>query len=212
MQRLGGLEDAGRNLLFFFARGLTAHLHAVSRPREFFKRLGDLGSKYGVFFTLPFSIGVWTGLAFTTAMIIALAESARSILAGSLAGLIEVPFKALAYSLALPAIYAILDSVLIILILKVLKAPTRRPLHIVFAIRASSGIPYTFKAGLHALAGDLGITSLIAYCGASHALLGLMGAALTAYGLENSLGASRGHALAASLAAYSYKVALCALA
>ena len=212
MPGLGRLEDAGRNLLVFFARGLTAHLHALSRPREFFKRLGDLGSRYGVFFTLPFSIGVWTGLAFTTAMIIAFAEAARSMLTGSLVGLVEAPFKALVYSLALPAVYAILDSSLIIISLKALGAPTRRPLHIVFAARASSGIPYTFKAGLHALTGDLSIISLIAYCGISHILLGLAGVALTVYGLENSLGASRGHALAASLVVYSYKVALCALA
>ncbi len=205
------VEKASRGLLAFFIRGLTAPIRAVSRPRQLYKWIGDAGSRYGLFFTVPFVIGVWTGLAFITVLAIAMAEAARNIMEGDILGVREAPLKAMVYSLALPVVYAILDSSLIIIFLMALRAPTRRPLHVVFAARASSCIPYTFKAGLHAMTGDLGIVSMIAYCGISHILLGLAGVALTVYGLENSLGASRSHALIASLLVYSYKVALCAL-
>ncbi len=187
--------------------GLRAPLQAIVNPSQLYSKIGELSQRYGVYFTAVFYIGAWLGASIPTYFIVLMAMMARSILDIDVAGLAMSPLQAFIYSFTLPLVAAGLDSTLILIVAWI--SPRSRPLHTVFAIRASSLLPYTLRVVILAVHGNLSLASLMS---TGHHPLGvamlIAGFLLTSYGLTKGLGMPWRRSLLASALPLSYKLVL----
>ncbi len=186
---------------------LLAPLRAALDPRGFFDWLGEQARRYGPLFTAAFSLGAWLGAAAATFLLVLAVTFARSIVHGDIVGAILSPLDALKASFALPVLAAGVDAALIAVVAAV--APREAPLATVLAVRASSLLPYTLRAALLAVHGELSVASLVA-ARLSPLDLGLLaaGAAMTAYGLRRSMGMPAAWAAVAAALPLAVKLAL----
>ena len=200
-----GVESASEKLSF--AKSLLDPVRAVVNPKKYYSGLRGLLDRYGVYAVSTIYFASWLGTSMLTFILILLLEAFRSLRALSLSGLVMAPLKALAYSLAFPIVAALLDAIVIIIILAFF--PRKRPLYDVFAVRASSLLPYGLRVVLLEITGKLSFTALIA---ATTSRLGLallaIGTILTIYGLRRTMGASIPGAVLAGSAPLIYKLLL----
>lgn len=187
--------------------GVLAPLRALVSPNRFFSQLRGLLDEYGIYVAAVVYFGAWLASSVAAFILLLLAESLRSLASLSLQGLLLAPARALIYSFVFPVVPALVDAVLIAIVLS--PFPRERPLTDVFAVRASSLLPYTLRVVILGLEGKLSLASLVSYSGGIHglALLGL-GAALTIIGLRRTLGTSWAGAVVAGAAPLAYKLAI----
>ena len=188
-------------------KGLLAPVEALLNPRRFYTRLRKMLSRHGIYVTASIYFGAWIGASITLFFLILLVEAARSLLGLNPVGLLTAPFRALVYSFLFPIVPALVDAIIIMIFL----APfdRDRPLYDVFAVRASSLLPYTLRVAYLELKGLLTIKTLAMATTTPIGLtLLLIGAMLTAYGLRRTLRAPTHAAIIAGLAPLAYKIAL----
>ncbi len=186
--------------------GFLAPLRAAVSPARFYDRLSALVDRYGLYASALIYLGAWLWASTASFALTLAVLAARGLLGLDPAALALAPLKALALAVATPVLAALADASLIAL--AALPAPRRRPLYVVFLVRASSLLPYTLRAPLVAALGG-GPLSLVAspLHPADLALLAL-GALLTARGLHRALGMPPAHSIAAAALPALLKVAL----
>ncbi len=200
-----GVEEARGKLSFIGS--LLDPVRAIVSPGRYYSSLRGLLDRYGVYAVSTVYFASWLGTSIITFILILLIETFRGLRALSISGIATAPLKALAYSLAFPIVAALIDAVIILVILAFF--PRKRPLYDVFAVRASSLLPYGLRVVLLEITGRLSFTTLIAATTSRPGLALLaIGTILTIYGLRRTMGASLAGAVIAGAAPLAYKLLL----
>ncbi len=202
----GGGFGEGLGRLRTLLEGFLAPLRAAVSPTRFYDRLSVLVDRYSLYASALIYLGAWLWASTASFMLTMVVLAVRGVLGLDPAAVLLAPFKALVLAVATPVLAALVDASLIALV--ALPAPRRRPLYVVFLVRASSLLPYTLRAPLVAALGG-GPLSLVA--SPLHPLdlaLLALGALLTARGLQRALGMPPGSSLAAAFLPALLKVAL----
>ncbi len=165
------------------AEGILAPIRILWSPGRVFDEIKNHTRRYGVYFTSAFYLGAWIGSALIAFFLSIPAVMYHSLKHKSLLGFFGAPMTTMTYSFIVPLLAAGIDSILIII--PVLMAPERPPLHAILAVRASSLLPYTLRVPLLAYEDNLSFRSLVS---ASTSTIGLIllliGFLLTTYGLK----------------------------
>ena len=193
--------------MFGFLGGLLAPFRALFNPVGFYRWLRKVLRRYGLYAMAVVYVGSWIAASLAAFLLILLVEAFRAVKAGNVLGLLSAPARALLYSLVFPVIPALVDA--LIIMAAVAPFPRERPLYDVFAVRASSLLPYTLRVVVLEAQGRLSLRTLAA---ATPSVIGILlliiGALMTMYGLRRTMGASMAGAVLGGLLPLSYKLAL----
>ncbi len=185
---------------------LTAPLRAFFSPLKYFSWLRTALSEYGLYARAMITVGSWIMASFLAFILITIILSVRSAVSLHPLSFFLSPLHALLYSTVFPVIPVVIDSILIMI--SILPFERERELLDVFAIRASSLLPYTFRVVVLAFEDKLAIKSLITVGLSNLSILFLLlGVLLTVIGLRRTMGVSWPGAVLGGLVPAVYKLA-----
>ncbi|MEB3844738.1 MAG: hypothetical protein LRS48_03545 [Desulfurococcales archaeon] len=190
-----------------FLGSMLDPVRALVNPLRYYSRLRRLLARYGLYGVAVVYFASWIGTSILTFIIILLIEFIRNAASLNITGIMTAPLRAAVYSFIFPVIAAFLDAIIILILLA--PFPRERPLYDVFAVRASSLLPYGLRIVLLEATGRLSLKSLLAATGSPVGLiLLLLGTALTITGLKRTMKTTPGAAIIAGSGPLIYKLAL----